>query len=120
MQNPPFINADGMIEAKFDGKLDPAGEIEMQEAIEKLALELEDQAKEINLLIDISQFEVSGEQIEGLIVHGMSNLKFRKAAPYGASKETREISERMIARTGKNNIKLFETRDEAIAWIKQD
>ena len=79
-----------------------------------------EQSKKIKVLIDIVSFKAQyvSEAVDVLVELARGDKELvEKTAVFGVSDKVRIIGETIVVLPGRTNIKFFETKPEAIAWL---
>ncbi|MBI3282623.1 STAS/SEC14 domain-containing protein [Candidatus Curtissbacteria bacterium] len=120
MQHRVFINSDNFIEAQIIGDIGLSEIAKLgQQVVNNITL-LEENGRKINILIDYSKGTKTEEFGIALSKSIAKNLKFNKIAGFAANEETTKVIEEVNKAAGsENKIRLFKTRSEAEAWLKE-
>lgn len=72
------------------------------------------------ILIDLHQSTEFSSSARKIWAEFLKNDKIKRAAIFGGNVFIKTIATFVIAATGKKNVRFFNTKEEARAWIKED
>ena len=118
-----WIGKDGILNIVISMQNPEENIIDLLEEVKKVLSALGDRVK---ILVDISG-SVLGHMRSSQLRKGVAKnvnewrqkVNFEKAALFGGDAIRRTISSFVITATGLKNIKVFETKEEALKWLKK-
>ena len=121
MDNKVFLNNEDIIEEVYVGDQDG---FSVQETLVKNALplieHLKSQSKQVLVLVDLLQIGMPNASARAVAQKALQELDFEKLAVYTENVYIKYVATFVIKASGKSEkIKVFKTRDEALAWLKQ-
>lgn len=114
-----FLNSDGFLEQEYKGNL-------TQEIVDKAIKDtmrtikvMQKDGKPLLLLVNCTELGRINTPSRKASVEALRDIAYDKLAVYGSSPIAKAMSNLIIHASGKQRkIRLFNTRDAAIAWLK--
>jgi len=72
------------------------------------------------ILIDLHQSKGFSSSARKIWAEFLKNDKIKRAAIFGGNVFVKTIATFVVAATGKKNVQFFDTKEGALAWIKED
>ncbi len=121
------VRPDGVVVLRLCGDLSEERLSELTQAIEAdqgvLKEQFHLQGKGLRILFDLSEFSgvYSAKAVAEMARFAKGNTEMvLKTACFGGPKTVQMAAEVVVALSGRDNIKFFETQEEAEAWLRED
>lgn len=113
------LNSD-IIEVVNSGPKTPEEQGETIRQIQELSEKLRKENKPVLILDDISQMDIPSEALRRVGSNVEKMADFDKFALFASSAQMRAIVNFMILAGKETKLRVFENREQAIAWLKED
>lgn len=115
------LSEEGYIETIYDGDVSVEDSKAMFRKRYELAYGLADMGKDVNLLVDTRKLgKVAVEEVNPFVALSLKSLDFNRLAVFGARREVELLAKVLLTLAGKlSRLKIFKTREEAVAWLKR-
>ena len=114
------LSPEGYLEIKLSGNLSGATIEELERQIKPIVDQLQRQQKRIFSLVDLSAAGSYNPASNKAAMNLMENIPYEKVAMFGANFALREVIKLITAAMGKTeNTRVFDKREEALAWLLQ-
>jgi hypothetical protein len=121
------LQEDGVVYMRLIGSLDSTNfeilKVQVENAKKLVKEESEKQGKKLPILFDLTDFTGTYNVGAMLAMKGLEehNRPFSlKTAVYGGSAAAQVAAELTLELIGRDNLKLFKTKEEALAWLKEN
>jgi hypothetical protein len=114
------VGDDGILRVTFEGDLD-LSDITAYTMAYRPFLEGASEAEPLHFLVDVSRLGKASAKARKLFVDEFRapDPRIGKSAMVGASRYVRVLASFMMKATGREDIRLFTTEKEALAWLEE-
>ena len=112
-----FPQEDDLIHIQFIGDFDDVDAIEYEKELETHQSKADMQGKKLNCYVDGSKFKSFSVEARRSQARLNADPRIGNIAVTGASRIVRIMAQFVLIASGRKNIRIFNTKDEAMEWL---